>query len=136
LPDRRGTGAGKGRGGRRRRAGRGRERTLNVGGPSHPMKALLLSGLLALLALFFLTTFVPTPESTRADAAQYFSQADIDTGLRFSFERRLFFWASTAIELGLLIYLIATGAARRWADRFDRWTGRRWLLTLLLMAAA
>src|SRR5262245_13007723 len=100
------------------------------------MKALLLSGLLAFLALFFLTTLVPTPESTSVEAAQYFSQIDIDTGLRFSFERRLFFWASTGLEVGLLVYLVATGATRRLADRFNRWTGGRWLLNLLLIGTA
>jgi STE24 endopeptidase len=82
--------------------------------------------------LFVLTTFVPYAPS-RAEAARYFSAEEIDDGLRYAFQRRLFFWTSVALQLTLLGVLALTGAGRRLADFCDRLTGKRWLLTVLLV---
>jgi STE24 endopeptidase len=66
-------------------------------------------------ALFVLTVFVPYPPA-RAQAERYFTAQEIDRGLNYSFERRLLFWGSSAVELGILLVLGLTGAARRLAD--------------------
>ncbi len=73
----------------------------------------------------FLVTLVPPPAAEYAEAARYFSAEEIASGQRFALERRLIFWAGTFLELGLLLTLITTGAARRLADTFARWTGYR-----------
>jgi STE24 endopeptidase len=99
------------------------------------IKRLYAGCLGAFLLLFVLTTFVPSAQA-EARAAAYFSADEIATGLRYSFERRLLFWAATGLELALLGYLVAGGAGRRWADRFQGLARGSWLGTLLLMAAA
>jgi STE24 endopeptidase len=92
----------------------------------HPLLRIALAGvILALIILFVTTTFVPPPAAEFERARQYFSEDEIATGLRYSFQRRLFFWAGTALEIGLLMALVATGAARRLADRFGLWVGYR-----------
>lgn len=124
-----------------------------------PLRSALVAVLIA-FAVLCVITFLPAPASEYERAARYFTQAEIETGERFAFERRLLTWASVFVELGLLIALVATGASRRLADRFSRWTGwsaspvntdenesgwrrlmrwtsslSRWLATLALMAA-
>jgi STE24 endopeptidase len=118
-----------------------------------------LAGIVAVFVLLFaVSTLLPPPASEYAEAKQYFTDQEVAIGRQFAFERRLFFWGGTALELGLLLTLVATGAARRLADLFSRWTGYRadavttggsrlarlrswagnllrWLATLLLVAA-
>jgi STE24 endopeptidase len=90
---------------------------------------------LAFIALFVLNTFVDSPASQQR-AAEYFSAEDIRRGLQFSYERKLLGWCGTGLQLALLTAIVCTPWGRRLTDRFDRWTGRRWLLTLLLVGAA
>jgi STE24 endopeptidase len=94
------------------------------------MKTLALLIVGAFVIVFVLTTFIPYSPA-RVTAEAYFSEQEIDVGLRFAFERRLFMWASIALELGLLMVLGMTGSARRWADRFLAWTGQRRILAAL-----
>jgi STE24 endopeptidase len=98
------------------------------------MKAAFLTGVWIFLALFGLTTFLPAP-GARAEAEKYFSETTIERGLQHSLEAKLLFWASTAVHLGALALVVCTGFARRLTDVFERWTGGRWLPTLLLMGA-
>jgi STE24 endopeptidase len=89
----------------------------------HPfMKTALVSIAIAFAGLFVASTFLPPPPAERERAARYFTEDEIETGLRNAFERRLLFWLSTAYELGFLIALVATGAARRLTDYFAGWT--------------
>ena len=90
---------------------------------------------LAFVALFVVNTFVTSPASEQR-AAEYFSAADIQRGLQFSYERKLLTWCGTGLQLALLTALVCTTWGRRLTDFFDRLTGRRWLLTLLLVGAA
>jgi STE24 endopeptidase len=98
------------------------------------IRLLLLVVLLLFFALFLATTFAQSADA-RLDASQYFSREDIDRGLRFSSERRLIFWAGTALDLGLLTALVFTGWARKLSDGFLAWTRNRWLLAVLLVGA-
>ena len=100
------------------------------------MKRLLAAGLGVFLALFLLTTFVPWSDAQARALAYGFTSEQVERGLQFSFERRLFFWLGSALELGLLVVLITTGMARRWADWFYARTRGSWLLTLVLMGLA
>jgi STE24 endopeptidase len=125
---------------------------------NHLLKTALALIVVAFVLLFILTTFVPPPAAEYAEARRFFSLDEIATGETFGFGRKLFFWASTALELGLLIALVVTGAARRLADTYSHWLrldvvpaavdgsrGRRlrawagslgrWLVVLLLMGA-
>src|SRR4051812_33938480 len=90
-----------------------------------PLKVALAGIVVAFVLLFVLTTFVPPPAAQYEAARQYFTDADIARGEAYSFGRKLFMWACTALELGLLIGLVATGAARRLADTFGRWVDYR-----------
>jgi STE24 endopeptidase len=96
------------------------------------MKAAILAGVFVFIALFVLTTFLPAPQA-RAEAAKYFSAPTIERGWERSLEGKLLFWSSTAVRLGALALVVFTGLARRLTDVFERWSGRRWLLTLLLL---
>lgn len=98
------------------------------------MRSLLGVGFLLLL-IFAVISFLPAPEA-RATAEKYFTAEEIDTGLQFSFQRKLFAWSSTTLTFLFLTVLAGMSLARRLADRLDRWTGGRWLLTLLLLGAA
>jgi STE24 endopeptidase len=90
---------------------------------NRPLRIVLAALLVAFLMLFAVSTFLPAPASEYERAKAYFTQAEIDTGLEYSLQRRFFFWGSTALELGLLVSLVASGAARRLADFFGRWVG-------------
>jgi len=93
-------------------------------------KSLFASVLLA-LTLLAIATFIPYPPSRDEASAAGFTSEQIETGLQYSFERRFFTWASTAVEFGLLSFLALTGWSRRWADRFLAITGQRRLLAVL-----
>src|SRR5450755_3137094 len=84
----------------------------------------------AFAIVFVLTTFVPYSPA-RLSAEAYFSEQEIDVGLRYAYERRFFMWTSIAVELGLLMSLGMTGLARQLADRFLAWTGQRRILAVL-----
>src|SRR6266478_1579914 len=94
------------------------------------MKAAILAGVLVFAALFALTTFLPAPDA-RAEAQRYFSSSEIERGLEHSLEGKLLFWASTAVHLGVLTLLVLGGWARPLAAWCGRWTGGRWLATVL-----
>src|ERR1700722_19188596 len=85
--------------------------------------------------LFVVTTFVPFPAARDTATDAGFSAEQIDQGRLYSFQRRVFLWTGTALELGLLYCLAMTGVARRLADRFLAWTGERRILAALGMGA-
>jgi STE24 endopeptidase len=95
------------------------------------MKALVWTIAGLFVVLFGVTTFIPYEPAREAAIAAGFDEADIETGLRFAFERRLLMWAATAIHLGLLCVLALTSCSRRWADRFLGWTGQRRILAVV-----
>jgi STE24 endopeptidase len=79
------------------------------------LKAAIAAGLLVYVILFVLTTFPQSP-SAEARAAQYFSRPEIEQGLRFAAQRRLFFWGYTALQLLFLGFVVFTGFGRKLAD--------------------
>jgi STE24 endopeptidase len=94
-------------------------------------KTLLAAIVVVMTLLFVLTTFVPYAPA-RVEAQEYFTPDEIAVGLEYSFQRRLFYWASVAVELALLCTLALTSLGRRWADRCLAWTGERRLFAVLL----
>lgn len=100
----------------------------------NPLRTPLWCGLAFFVYLFVLTTFIPAPQSS-VDAAlgAGFTPDDIETGRQYSFERRLMFWASSAVELALLLLLACTAWGHRFVEGCRRATGDRWLPTLLLI---
>ncbi|MCC6421527.1 MAG: M48 family metallopeptidase [Gemmataceae bacterium] len=83
------------------------------------LKAVIGAGVLVYVVLFFVTTFTQSA-AAEARAAAYFSRHDIERGLRYAFERRLFFWSSTAVQLLFLGAVVFSGFGRRLADFCDR----------------
>src|SRR5205823_2300259 len=59
------------------------------------LRAALAAAVLVYALLFVLTTFPHSPEA-QAQAAAYFTPQEIEPGLRFAHQRRLFFWCPTA----------------------------------------
>src|SRR5580704_12448537 len=100
--------------------------------PGIPTAALCL--LLAFGTLFVLNALVPSPAS-QARAEQYFSPAAVERGLQYSHQARLLSWCGIGFQLALLTALVCTSWGRRLTDWCDRWTGHRWLLTLLMVGA-
>jgi STE24 endopeptidase len=98
------------------------------------LRAAVLCLVLAFATLFVLNTFVTSPTNTEA-AQKYFSPAVIERGLRYSQEARLLGWCGIGFQLAFLTSLVCTSWSRRLTDWCDHWTGRRWLLTLLLVGA-
>jgi len=94
------------------------------------MKTLICAIAGCFLLLFVVTTFIPYP-AAQFEATGYFSQDEIDTGLQFTFERRLFMWAGVALEFAVLGAFSLTGLGRWLADRFLAWTGQRRVLAAL-----
>src|ERR1017187_3991805 len=97
------------------------------------MKTLVPTIAAAFLVLFVLTTFVPYPAARQTALDAGFKEEQIDTGKQYSFERRLFFWGWTALDLTLLYALALTGLGRRLADRFLACTGGRRIVAALGM---
>lgn len=81
--------------------------------------------------LFVATTFIPYAPAIDAARAAGFSDAEIETGLQFTLERRFFMWGGMALELSLLFLFALTSCGRRLADRFLAWTGHRRILAML-----
>jgi STE24 endopeptidase len=117
------------------------------------LKAALAAAALVYGLLFVLTTF-PASSEAEAQASRYFSSQEIETGLRFAFQRRLFFWAITALQLAFLFVVVFSGFARKLADFCGRLVpfprpsgaavltrrerllrGLHWLATVLLVGA-
>jgi STE24 endopeptidase len=96
------------------------------------MKAAIVAVVFLFVALFALTTFLPAP-AARAEAEPYFPPRVIERGLERSLQGKLLFWSSTAVHLGVLAVVVFTGFARWLTDRCRRWTGDRWLATVLLV---
>ncbi len=83
------------------------------------LQAAIAAGLLVYVILFILT-MLPPSQTEQANAARYFSQDEIEKGIRFAAQRRLFFWASTAVQLLFLGFVVFTGFARKLADACSR----------------
>jgi STE24 endopeptidase len=98
-----------------------------------PLIKSLVIIVVAALTLIAVATFTPYPPAYEAALEAGFTTEQIDIGLQYAFERRIFFWVGTALELGLLYYLALTGWARRWADLFLGMTGQRRLPAALGM---
>src|SRR5262245_20235558 len=98
------------------------------------MKAAILAGIFVYATLFFFTTFVPSEQARQEAEAMGFTPDEIDRGLEYAFQRRLLSWTSTGTHFLLLIVLGCTSVGRNMADRCSEWAGRRWFLTLLLVA--
>jgi STE24 endopeptidase len=79
------------------------------------LKAALAAGVLVYTILFVLTTF-PRSAEVEAAAVRYFSKQEIELGLRYAFQRRLFSWSSTAVQLAFLTVVVFSGFGRRVAD--------------------
>ena len=94
------------------------------------MKALVWTIAGLFVVLFIVTTFVPY-EPARVEASDYFFQDEIDTGLDYAFQRRLFMWSSVALELVLLYVLATTNLVRRWANWVRDRSGIRSILPML-----
>ena len=75
-----------------------------------------------------------SPERER-QAQRYFSPDEIARGRQLSLERRAIFWSGTLVELALLLWLALSGVAPRLAALADRWTGQRWMLSVLCVGA-
>jgi STE24 endopeptidase len=97
------------------------------------LRAAVASLVLAFGTLFVLNVFVTSPASVARAERVGFSRGEIERALRFSQESKLLSWCGVALHLTLLTALVCTPWARRLADRYDRLTGQRWLLTLVLM---
>src|SRR6516162_7095925 len=97
------------------------------------LRAAVICILLA-FAVLAVINFMPSPASEER-AAEYFTPREIERGLQYSNERKGLTWCGIGLQLALLTSLVCTRGSRRLTDWFDRWTGRRWLLTLLLVGA-
>jgi STE24 endopeptidase len=89
------------------------------------MKTLVCTIAAVFFVLFALTTFVPYPPARDAALSAGFTPDEIDLGLRLTFERRLFLWGATGLELALLCLFAFPPIARRLGDDWTRWTGGR-----------
>jgi STE24 endopeptidase len=98
------------------------------------MKTLIPTIAAVFLVLFVLTTFVPYPAARQTALEAGFTTEQIDTGLQYSFERRLLSWGWIALKLTILCALGLTSLGRRLADRFLAWTGGRRILAALCIA--
>lgn len=83
------------------------------------LKAAIAAGVLVYALLFVLTTF-PLSPTAEARATAYFSRQEIEQGLRFAVQRRLFFWGVTALQLVFLGFMVFTGFGRKLADFWAR----------------
>jgi STE24 endopeptidase len=111
--------------------------TMQDAAPSTPgMRTAVGCLAVAFLALFVLNTFVPWPGTQARAERAGFSRLDIERGLQYSQERKLLIWCGFGLNLALLTALVCTSWTRRFVNFCDRLTGRRWLLTLLLVGAA
>jgi STE24 endopeptidase len=96
------------------------------------MKWLLFFAALLFVTLFVVTTFSHS-SAAQAEAAAYFPDDVIQRGLEYSFQRRLLFWPSIALRLGLLVLVVQTGWARKLTDRCRALVAGRWLPTVLVV---
>ncbi|MCS7046327.1 MAG: M48 family metallopeptidase [Gemmataceae bacterium] len=103
-----------------------------IGQHGMPRAAWLI--LACFLALAAATLGLPTPEAVVAEARRYFDDAVIARGQRYTWERRLLFWASTMLQLGWLLVLACSAHGRRLAAWCKHRVGHRWLAALLLIA--
>jgi len=94
------------------------------------MKAVALT-IAGAFSILIGVTFIPYPPAMDAARLAGFTEADIEIGLQYGFERRLFSWGSTVLELVLLTVLALTPLGRRLADRFLGLTGQRRVLAVL-----
>ena len=84
----------------------------------------------AVLGFFAIPALLPAPE-VRKQVEKYFTDAQIERGSTYAFERRTLSWASIILHVGVLLLLTAN--ARRIADACSLLVRGRWLPTLLLM---
>ncbi len=83
--------------------------------------------------LFLATTLVPYSAALQ-EASTYFSLEEIRRTQRYSFERRGLYWLSVFVELAWLSFLVLNGRARTWTDTIHARTGKRWIVTLIVVA--
>jgi STE24 endopeptidase len=83
------------------------------------LRAALAAGGVVYLVLFAVSTFTRSAQMEAA-AAAYFSPQEVEQALRLAFQRRLFFWSSTVLQLLFLGFVVFSGFARRLADFCDR----------------
>jgi STE24 endopeptidase len=95
----------------------------------------LVSTIAAAFLVLAVLTFVPYPPARQIALDAGFTTEQIDTGLQYTFERRLFTWSWTAILLTMLCVFALTSVGRRLADRFLAWTGGRRVLAALGVGA-
>lgn len=97
------------------------------------LPVIIVAAFLALMGL----TFVPPPQSSVDLARTHgFSEQEIANGQQFSFDRRLFFWGVTLLELVWLLALVFAGWGRRLTNACHRCARGRWLPTLLLLGVS
>lgn len=98
------------------------------------MKTFLAAAFVAFVGVFLLVQFGDATASVQ-EASRYFSADVIERGLRYSYERRWFYWGATFVHLVWLALLACTALGRRLTDRLHRLSGGRWLVTVLLVGA-
>ncbi len=91
----------------------------------NPLSKTLIASLVAVMTLLFVATTLLPYAPARVEARQYFSTDEIDLALEYTFQRRLFFWGTTAVEIALLCVFALTPVGRQLGDRFLDWTGQR-----------
>lgn len=97
------------------------------------MRILPVVIVVAFVGLMILT-FIPPPQSAVDLARDHgFSEQVIADGRQFSFERRMFMWGETLLELAWLLALVFGGWGKRIADRCNSVARGRWLPTLLML---
>lgn len=99
------------------------------------IRTLVLATVLALAALFLATTFTTSAERS-TQARRYFTDEEIARGQRYALGGRLLFWGAMALDLAVLGAFALTPLGRRLADAAQRLGGGRFVIAVLIVAAA
>lgn len=98
------------------------------------MKTAVVVAILSFLFLFTLTTFSSSASYQEIALQEGFSNSEIDAHWRLSLQRKLIFWTNTFLTIGFFSWLVLSGRTRRLTDWIDARTGKRWWLTLPVLA--